>query len=316
MKRFTGLKCLLLCVLLLTGCQTPAAQPGATSTPSGALTISAYPDAAAVDERHATLYFRYQDTSMLKQEMRTLEILPNETRELALVNALLAGSKEGGEALFPPGVAALSTQVQGDVVFVTFNEALYGRYENENGQTATAEAVLRRELAMDALVATLTESGQYRAVQVLVRAEAQVGASMRLKNSYFLEESELPCEVLTRCEEHLMTPANVAHSLLRAWQQRSFDTLYPLLSSQEDTKLLPAQSLFSEAFAQSDALIAYTLTPGSISVDGQSAVVCVDMTLRRADGSEYVLTGWPLRIKREMGAWKVSLSALQALMQL
>lgn len=316
MKKYMGLMCLLLCVVLLGGCQRQTGQPGATAAPAGALTISAYPDAAAADESRATLYFRYQDTSLLKQEMRTLEILPNETRELALVNALLAGSQEGGEALFPPGVQALSTQVQDGVVFVTFNEALYGRYEEENSQTNTAEAILRRELAMDALVATLTESGAYYAVQVLVRAEAQVGSSMRLKNSYFLNENELPCDVLTRCEEHLMTPANVAHSLLRAWQQRSFDTLYPLLSSQEDTKLLPAQSLFSEAFADSPVLIAYTLSPGSIAVDGQSAVVCVDMTLRRADGSEYALAGWPLRVKREMGAWKVSLSALQALMQL
>lgn len=314
MKRFTALVCVLLCAAMLGGCQKVPYEISATDTPAPALVISAYPEAA--DESSVTLYFRYQDTAMLKQEMRKLEILPNETRELALVNALLAGSSEGSEALFPPGAAVLSTQVQDGVVFVTFNEALYGRYEDENSQTSETEAKLRRELAMDALVATLTESGRYHAVQVLVRAESQVGSSMRLKNSYFLEENDLPCGLLTRCEEHLMTPANVAHSLLRAWQQRSFDTLYPLLSSQEDTKLLPAQALFSEAFAKSPVLIAYTLTPGSIAIGGGSAVVCVDMTLRRADGSEYTLTGWPLRIKHEAGAWKVSLSALQALMQL
>ena len=316
MKKFSAFLCLLLLMLAMSGCEKKPGEAGATATPAPVLTISAYPDADAADESSVTLYFRYQDTALLQQEMRTLEIMPNETRELALVNALLAGSFEGGEALFPPQTQALSTQVQDGVVFVTFNEALYSRYEDENSQTDPAESRLRRELAMDALVATLTESGAYHAVQVLVRAEVQVGTSMRLKNSYFLEENELPCDVLTRCEEHLMTPANVAHSLLRAWQQRSFDTLYPLLSSQEDTKLLPAQSLFSEAFAQSPVLIAYTLTPGSIAVDGSSAVVCIDMTLRRADGSEYTLTGWPLRIKHEMGAWKVSLSSLQALMQL
>lgn len=316
MKRYKAIGCLLLCAMLLSGCSRPPVQSEATATPAGALVLSAYPDENAAEESSATLYFRYQDTALLKQEMRTLEILPNETRELALVSALLSGSQEGGEALFPPGVEALSTQVQDGVVFVTFNEALYGRYEDENGQLNMPEARLRRELAMDALTATLTESGQYHAVQVLVRAESQVGASMRLKNSYFLEENDAPCALLTRSEEHLMTPANVAHHILTAWQQRSFDALYALLSSQEDVKLLPAQSLFSEAFAQSEMLIAYTLTPGSIAPDGSSAVVCVDMTLRRTDGSEYILTGWPLRIKREAGAWKVSLSALQALMQL
>ena len=113
-----------------------------------------------------------------------------------------------------------------------------------------------------------------------------------------------------------MTPANVAHHILLAWQQRNFDSLYPLLSSQEDVKIRPAQSLFSDAFAESDVLILYSLTPGSISVDGQSAVVCVDMTLRRQDGSEYTMSGWPLKLKREGGAWKAKLSALQTLMQL
>ena len=137
-----------------------------------------------------------------------------------------------------------------------------------------------------------------------------------MKNSYFLEDNDMPCDVLTRCEDHLMTPANVAHYVLLAWQQRNFDSLYPLLSSQEDVKNRPAQALFSDAFADSDVLILYSLTPGSIAVDGQSAVVCVDMTLRRQDGSEYTMNGWPLKLKREGGAWKASLSALQTLMQL
>ena len=315
MKYLYGLLSLLLCAMLLTGCHSqPANVQNDAETEE--LTISALPDESAADESSATLYFRYQDTDLLKQEMRTLSLLPNEPRELALVRALISGSGEGGQALFPPGVTALSTQVQDGVVYVTFNEALYGRYEDENNQTDMTEAALRRELAMDALVATLTESGQYHAVQVLVRAEAQVGSSMRLKNSYFLEDNDMPCDVLTRCEDHLMTPANVAHHILLAWQQRNFDSLYPLLSSQEDVKIRPAQSLFSDAFAESDVLIRYSLTPGSISVDGQNAVVCVDMTLRRQDGSEYTMNGWPLKLKREGGAWKASLSALQTLMQL
>lgn len=316
MKKHLRLLCLLLCMTLLSGCGTKNAASTPTATPEGSAVISAQPDEGAADESYMTLYFRYQDTALLKQETRKITLLPNETRERALVSALLAGSQEGSEALFPPGVEVLSTQVQDGVVFVIFNEALYGRYENEGTQTDAAEAALRRRLAMDALTATLTESGKYHAVQVLVRAESQVGSSMRLKMSYFLEDSEQPCELLTRSEAHLMTPANVTHCLLLAWQQRSFDTLYPLMSSQEDAKLLPSQALFSEAFAQSEALIAYTLTPGSVSADGASAVVCVDMTLRRSDGSERTVKAWPLRLSREGGAWKVSVSTLQALMQL
>ncbi|MBR5230978.1 MAG: GerMN domain-containing protein [Clostridia bacterium] len=308
--------CLLLCVLLLSGCGSQTAQNQAEPTPEAKRTISAAPDPAAADHFTATLYFRYQDTDLLMQESSELTILPNEPREKALVNALVSGSKTGGEALFPPGVEVLSTQVNNGIVYVTFNEALYNRYENESDQDPNGENALRRRLAMDALTATLTESGEYHAVQVLVRAESQVGSSMRLKNSYFLTGNDLPCDPLLRSEEHLMTPANVAAAILRAWQQRSFDTLYPLLSSQEDYQLRPSQALFSETFAQSEMLLAYSLTPGSIAPDGQHAVVCVNMTLRRADGSERVVTAWPLRLMREACTWRVSVSTLSSLMQM
>lgn len=316
MKKRGMLLGIMLLTVLLSACSSTTVGNYVSATPEGAVHIAALPDANAADAHSATLYFRYADTSLLKQETRQLSILPNETRERALVSALLAGSTEGGEPLFPPGVEVLSTQVNDGTVFVTFNEALYGRYEDENGQLTGPEPALRRELAMDALTATLTESGEHHAVQVLVRAESEVGSSMRLRSSYFLEEDDRPADVLIRSEEHLMTPANVTHSVLLAWQQRSFDVLYPLLSMQGDTQLLPSQTLFSEAFAKSDMLIVYSLTPGSVSPDGQSAVVCVNMTLRRADGGEYSISGWPLRLTRENGAWKISVSALRALMHL
>jgi len=316
MKKIRLLTAVLALSMLLAGCSQTSLENYVSTTPQGAVVISALPDEHAADTNSATLYFRYADTSLLKQETRQLSIMPNETRERALVSALIAGSQEGGAPLFPPGVEVLSTQVQSGVVFVTFNEALYGRYEDESGLLTGAEPALRRRLAMEALTATLTESGEHHAVQVLVRAESDVGASMRLRSSYFLEESELPAEPLIRSEDHLMTPANVTHSVLLAWQQRSFDVLYPLLSMQGDAQLLPSQTLFSEAFARSDMLIGYTLTPGSISPDGQSAVVCVHMTLRRSEGGEYTVSGWPLRLTRENGAWKISVSALRALMQL
>lgn len=308
--------CLLLCALLLSGCSSQKEGKREAPTPEETRTISAAPDPAAADHFTATLYFRYQDTDLLMQETRELTILPNEPKERALVNALISGSRTGGQALFPPKAEVLSTQANGGVLYVTFNEALYDRYENESDQDASGENALRRRLAMDALTATLTESGEYHAVQVLVRPRSQVGSSMRLKNSYFLTGNDLPCDPLLRSEEHLMTPANVTAAILRAWQQRSFDTLYPLLSSQEDYQLRPSQALFSQAFAQSEMLLAYSITPGSIAPDGQHAVVCVNMTLRREDGSERVVTAWPLRLMREGCTWRVSVSTLRSLMQM
>ena len=318
-KKCLACALLMLCALLLTGCSQPAVNAYVQPTPEGALEIPALPKADAADTVSSTLYFRYEDTALLRQETRNLSVSPNETRERALVQALLEGSQEGG-ALFPEGVELLNVQMQSGVAFVTFNEALYGRYGDESGTLTAAhalpEAQLRRHLAMAALTATLTESGECYGVQVLVRQQSTVGQSMRLKESYFLENGDMPSAVLTRNESYLMTPANVAHYLLRAWQQRSFDTLYPLLSSLDGDAARPVQTTASEIFSATDMLLVYSVTPGSLSPDGKSAVVCVDMTLRRADGSEYMINGWPLRLERENGAFKVTMRTLRALMQL
>ena len=305
MKRLFAYTLLLLCALLLTGCSASTTlQSYVQATPVGAVDIPALPDENAGNTLVATLYFRYADTALLRQEVRSLALLPNETRERALVEALLSGSQEGG-ALFPEGVEVLSTLTQNGVVFVTFNEALYGENNAVPADKALrAEAQLRRELAMAALTATLTENVDCHAVQVLVRPQSSIGSSMRLKESYFLRESEQPSAPLVRSEQYLMTPRNAALCLMNAWQQRNFDAMSPFLSAAGETPVA------------ADALLSYSLTPGSISPDGQSAVVCVDMTLRRADGSEYTVDAWPLRLTRENGAFKVSVQALQKLMQL
>jgi len=320
MKRVFMYSLLLLCALLLAGCSASSTLENyVQTTPVGAVDIPALPDENAGSVLNATLYFRYEDTALLRQEMRAVALSPNETRERALVEALLAGSLEGG-ALFPEGVEVLSTLTQNGVVFVTFNEALYGRYGDESSaltdNSLRAEAQLRREMAMAALTATLTENVDCHAVQVLVRPQSEIGSSMRLKESYFLRESDQPAALLTRREAYLMTPFNVSRSLLEIWKQRSFDTLYPFLDSADASSARSLPGTLAKTLSAADVLLSYALTPGSASPDGQSAVVCADLTLRRADGSEYTVTAWPVRLMRENGAFKVSMSALQKLMQL
>ena len=312
------MKKVILCALLalctaLCGCGQSQLPPSALrqQTPAEEEKISAVPDESASSYLTETLYFRYEETGMLRQEERVISMLPNESREKALVRALLEGPREaGGTALFPDKTEVLSTQLQDGVLFVTFNEALYDRYGDESGAPSDAEALLRRKLAMAALCATLTESGECRSVQVLVRAESNVGASMRLKNSYYLLDDERAAEPLTREETYLPTPDASARMLLEAWKTRSWSALYDFVMA-SDTRLDAA----SARFAAVPALLESTVSSGTVSLDGQSAVVCVSMTLRALDGPEESVENWPLHLTRENGVWKAEADAVYALMQ-
>lgn len=272
--------------------------------------VSAAPEDGADAKFTATLYFRYANSNLLRQETRDITVAPNETREKALVSALLDGSREAGSrALFPEKTEVLSTQAQNGIIYVTFSEALYGRYTDESKETQ--ERTMRRRLAMAALVATLTESGDYQAVQVLVRSEGNVGTSMRLKNSFFDEKEEGTAEPLTRVQAYLPTPGNIAAAVMRAWLQRDWNSMDALITSRGS---LSAAQL-NEHLGAAPVLVDYGTAEATISPDGKKAVACLDMTLRRTDGSEYEKLAVPLPLLRESGIWRVDVQRLLTLME-
>ncbi len=298
---------LLVAVLcILGGCGEVPPENLRQDTPTGEAALSALPEETAAQTQSATLYFRFGDTGILKQEERELTVLPNESREKALVQALLDGSQSGGSALFPEGTEVLSTKAADDVIYVTFSEALYGRYPDESAADLdTDAAVLRRRMAMAALCAALTESGEYQSVQVLVRAETDIGSSMRLRESYFLSDSDLPCDPLTRDDACLPAPALCARQALDAWKTRDWESLSPWICGGTQS---------GAALSSSRILLAYEAGEACVSPSGQSAVVCLRLTVRDAKGSGESEISCSLPLRREGGVWKADARVLAGLM--
>ena len=302
-------------ILLLVGmallCAACSQQPPAAlveDTPQGGQAISAEPESGTESQFTATLYFRYGDTSLLRQETRQISLSPNETRERALVSALLEGSREpGSRPLFPEKAQVLSTQTQAGVAFITFNEALYDRYMDESRDRV--EGALRRELALAALTATLTETGDCHGVQVLVRAEENVGQSMRLRGSFLGRQDDAIVPLLTRQHAALPTPRAYAEGLLTAWQQRDAAALSDFITLRSG-----AARGTEQALAASPVLVDFIAYDATVAPGGERAVVCADLTLRDQDGQESVLTGYPLCLVREGGAWKAAPDQLAAMM--
>ena len=320
MKRTILALCVLICCGLLCGC---------TASPPPSLVVREPEDRAALvgaDADHlragqleAVLYFRYGDTEWLAGEERQLDIRKDETAEMALIQALIAGPGAARAALsplFPTGTEVLAVSRQGDTLFVTFNEALLSRYPDEPGDLTRepwkTESPLRRRLCMDALANTLTEAGLCSQIQVLVYREKMQGNSMRLTNGYYegtRDDAIVP--PLTRREDVILTHHNTAERLLIAWMGEDFDTLYSLLSSTDK----PTEQTALSDFSAAKVLNGYQLSPGSVSPDGQSAVLTCELTLR-GTGGDTVTVGYPLHLRRENGLWKISYERLLAAMRL
>lgn len=310
MKKWIALAALLLAALLCAGCSRQQPPAGLRKDNAGETRmIDAEPGAEAAMQFDATLYFAYGDTGLLRREVRQITMLPNETREKALVSALLEGSREAGSRpLFPEKTQVLSTQAQNGVIYITFSEALYDRYSDEDA--VREQALRRRQMALDALAATLTESGEYGSVQVLVRAEENVGRSMRLTSRFLREEKETLLPPLTRQSDSLPTPAAYARELLTAWQNRSGEGLAAFISAKDS----PTQAALGSDLAAAPALLGFALYDGTVSPDGGSAVVCADLVLRDADGMESTVDAYPLRLVSEGGAWRIRREQLMRIM--
>ena len=318
MRKKTAL-CLALCLAAALLCGCTAAPPDAVirSEPERSQLISANTETLEPDAFRAVLYFRYGQTAYLAPEERIVKAERNETAEMALVQALIAGPSATSSSLsplFPPGTEVLSVSAQEDTLYVTFSEALLGRYADEPSDPSSepwkTEGALRRRLCMDALTAALTEAGLCARVQVLVYRETAQTASMRLQAGFFDRGGdETPLSPLTRNEDSLLTPHNTARLLLQAWMNRSWVDLYDLVS--RNTR--PGEQTAFNTFDTARPLTDFAVSAGTVSLDGQRAVLCADLTTQ-ASGQAETLGGYPLRLTRSDGLWRMDYSELTAML--
>ena len=313
-RKKSALCLMVICALCLSGCTiSPPDSLKRTGVESRSL-ISASTADLAPDERAVALYFRYQDSSYLATEARAVVVQRNESLEKAIVEALITGPLNTElSPLFPVGTEVVNTSTQDGTLFVTLNEAFLGRYADEPGDASTGiwktEGPLRRQLCLDAMAATLTEAGLCERVQVLVTRDSGQQISMRLQAGYLNRGTDttlLP--QLVRNESVLLTPHNTAECILNAWLKQDWDTL-SLFSVHA-----PGEQSMFEAFEAANALVRFDLSAGSVAYDGQSAVLTAGLTLR-GDTQDTEISGYPLRLIREEGLWKMDYPSLLSMMQ-
>ncbi len=315
---------LLLCCLLLSGCAVNSANYNlnATAVPGTSPILPEVQPAESLSSTHdALLYYRYYDEPYLAAERRTITQSPTQAYEMVLLTALVSGPSGRNDcltSLFPEGTQVLSTAKQGRTLFVTLSHEIMDPYTDEDAsissETAASESILRRQLCMQSLVATVTENCDVDDVQILVEQSGNSAESMRMKQTYFLTTSDetLLTAPQTRQENLILSPENVLNVILNKWEMQDWSRLYRYMASTDSSsgEALMSQSEFASAMSALPQLTGFTFEGGSISTDGCYATYTLNVTLRVSDGQTVTRTGRVVRLCRENDCWKITYSQL------
>lgn len=307
---------LLLCCLLLTSCSrdplSPTAAPSVNNIPAPVVT--------GLPEQNdlATLWFRYGTEPLLAPETRVITHSRAEGHALAIVQALIDGpgaTANGLGGLFPQGTQVISCTQAGNIMFVMLSRHIMNGYADEPAAWRSdpywaAEVPLRRELAMQSIAATLTENCAVDTVVILV--EHSGSDTLRLRQSYYMEDSDALAEPLTRDESLLLTPARTAEIILQCWQEGDFTRLYRYVAAHDPATgaARPEENDFLAMMTDTPRLLHARAEGGSVSLDGKTAVFTVSGAWLE-EGIETPFTGMVLRLTREQGVWRIGLSQLR-----
>ena len=90
--------------------------------------------------------------------------------------------------------------------------------------------------------------------------------------------------------------------------------MYPLMAdTQEDP--LPTLSVFEAEMAEMDvSLLEYSLTPGSVSFDGQAATLVLDARIRSREGGDAQIVRESVPLERVQDNWAMRTQTLRSLM--
>jgi len=280
--------------------------------------------APRTDMLNVTLYFRFADTAVLGAQSAQLDIRREETIATSIVQRLLEGPDMHHEHLngvFPQGTELISVRGDGATAFVTLSSAFLGKPDGapadwEDLTVWQEEAALRRRLAVQSLALALTEDGRYQRMQLYV-ADSDDEIPQRIAMAWMDTGVTDPSLVLAACprdEQALLTPGRAVEMVMDAWQRQSWQEMYPLMADTQDDPL-PTLSVFENEMALSGiSLLEYSVTPGTVSLDGRTATVVLDAQIRSREGGDAQIIRESVPLVRMQDNWAMEEATLMSLM--
>ena len=308
---------LLLLCLLLGSCSSDPLAPMATLPDAGVLPAPAV-DAIRREDHPSVLWFRFGQEPLLTAEYREIAYSPSDGYALTLLRALLQGPSATStelNGLFPQGTKVLSVRQEERCMFVTLSRHIMNGYADEPSTWRSdaywaVEVPLRRELAMQAIAATLTENCDVDTVVILVEQHDAAAESLRLSQGYYTrEDNPALAAPLRRDEALLLTPSRTAEVILECWQESDWTRLYRYVARNDPATGLerPDEADFVQRMSRGLHLLHAQADGGSSS--GSRAVFTVSGAWLK-NGSPQPFSGMVLKLVKERNLWRIGLSEL------
>lgn len=279
---------------------------------------------AKTDTLDVTLYYRFGGTSVLGEQRVRLDLRREETVARRIVEHLVAGPDIGHDRLsgvFPQGTKVISVTGEDSTAFVTLSMAFLGRPDGapadwEDLSIWQEEAALRRRLAVQSIVLSLTENARYQRVQLYV-AEGDDDIPQRISMAWFSPSVTDPSLVLAaspRDELAMLTPGKAMTMILEAWKKKDFAALHALCAPGADGDLSTQSAFEAEMNDLGVSLLDYSVSTGTVSYDGQTATLVLDAEIRSIEGGDAQIVRESVPLVRWKDNWAIETDVLKSLM--
>lgn len=280
--------------------------------------ISPSAEGSEPEQREVSLYYRMRGEDMLARETRQVLFPLDTTVEAMLITKLIEGPGPNLLALtglFNPGTKVM-TSGEGSLLTVVLSSEFLEKPADapDNWRQDSAwhsEVLTRRRLALLSIVNTVTEETSYTAVQLLVQQDDNDRYGRRIPRAEIYEDGaeSVVLSPVTRAEASILSARNTAEIVLSCWREKDYDRLYRFVLGR------PTEEEFRQRMLQVDrSLTGFSLLPGVVSNDGQSAVITANIEYRNANGYVQV-RDYPIRMVRDSSLWKMDYEALIRLME-
>lgn len=299
----------------------PGVQPTATHQTE---LIFSQPVQEVTDQLKVTLYYRYGDTDALGMALHTLDLGREETIARSIVDQLVEGPDASHGRLtgvFPHGTQVISVTTQERTVFVTLSYEFLGQPDGapadwEDQTYWQEEATLRRWLAAQSIVCSLTEGGRYQRVQLYV-ARNDDAVPERIPLCWFDQQVRDVTVMLGACsrdEQVILSPQRALNMILQGWQERDWASVYALLCAGEDGQMPTFSAFEAQMNEASVSLTAHEISTGVVDASGQTATLVLDGAIRSAEGGDAQIIRESVPLMRVADNWAMRVDTLLQLM--
>lgn len=332
MKKFNKMICMMLLSvisLMLTGCYDQiylSSNSNSTAEP-----ITPYNENIKKINSSAVCYFGYNETDdsmgqeYLIAETHTIDYT-SDNYELTLLKELVKGPNQTVNtitSLFQNGTTFKVIKKEGNkFITVIISKAFLNApldfptdWETRSEYIAKYNRIKR--MAIYSIVDTLTETGKYDRVQILIdRDGSGIGKALTRGEAGFTGEGQNELlEAFYRDTDIILTPANTFDALMYYLKQKSYENLYTLIMMVDlNGDKRPIQEEIINALGDlSINIISYGASKATVSPDGLTSTLLFNGEIQIGTGTNIKTKYYKnstIRLIKEDGIWKIQYNDL------